>query len=427
MLLFLLLPIEVFAENDSEMTISAIACGSQGDSTLVESNGEYLLMDTCLDDDNNKVVSYLTNNGVTKFDLFLSHYHSDHYGKIYKIISDNNFKINKLYLPEIPPLIENSENQATMKKWNDYIGYVKREVLSSILAKAKEKNIQVIYLAKGDTFKIGNSTASVFGPIGTFDINDFKTTSYDGTDLGHAINNYSLVTKITSGNISYLTAGDIEKESEIRLLNSGVDLHADIMKLSHHGGLTSNTKTFLDAVNPKYTFYQYNVETVFNNTEWTKTSVETANKFSNVLSTTYNGNITYKILNDKIEVSAERNYKKFEIHYVDKETSKIIDSASYAFEPGTKYYLYDLEKNIKGYTFLETNASVSGDVIDDQIITVYYTKNKQEQKNEEDNASVIQKISNVPNTGISTKHTYIYGIIMLIAGLLIIKRIIIKD
>ena len=109
MLLFLLLPIEVFAENDSEMTISAIACSSQGDSTLVESNGEYLLMDTCLDDDNNKVVSYLTDNGVTKFDLFLSHYHSDHYGKIYKIISDNNFKINKLYLPEIPPFNEKME------------------------------------------------------------------------------------------------------------------------------------------------------------------------------------------------------------------------------------------------------------------------------------------------------------------------------
>jgi competence protein ComEC len=47
-----------------------------------------------------------------------------------------------------------------------------------------------------------------------------------------------------------LFTGDIESEVEKQLLESGVDLSADIYKAAHHGSITSNTKEFLDAVNP---------------------------------------------------------------------------------------------------------------------------------------------------------------------------------
>ena len=64
------------------------------------------------------------------------------------------------------------------------------------------------------------------------------------------INNYSLVAKITYGDVKVLFTGDIEKEAEMQLIESGVDLSADIYKAAHHGSLTSNTEEFLEKINP---------------------------------------------------------------------------------------------------------------------------------------------------------------------------------
>jgi competence protein ComEC len=65
-------------------------------------------------------------------------------------------------------------------------------------------------------------------------------------------NNESLVLRITFGARSFLLTGDIEKETEARLVESGSDLRADVLKVAHHGSKTSSTIVFLESVNPAH-------------------------------------------------------------------------------------------------------------------------------------------------------------------------------
>jgi competence protein ComEC len=63
-------------------------------------------------------------------------------------------------------------------------------------------------------------------------------------------NNDSLAFRITYGAHSFLLTGDMERPMEARLLADGRELHADVLKVGHHGSKTSTTQAFLDAVAP---------------------------------------------------------------------------------------------------------------------------------------------------------------------------------
>ena len=69
------------------------------------------------------------------------------------------------------------------------------------------------------------------------------------------VNNRSLVTMFTCGEIKYLNCGDIEYEVEKKILDKKIDIKADIFKLNHHAGNTSNAGPFQKAVNAKYVYH----------------------------------------------------------------------------------------------------------------------------------------------------------------------------
>ncbi|MDO8581279.1 MAG: ComEC/Rec2 family competence protein [bacterium] len=60
----------------------------------------------------------------------------------------------------------------------------------------------------------------------------------------------SAVFRLTYGEASFLFTGDAGSEIEQQLLEGGADLHADVLKVGHHGSDTSTTQAFLDAVLP---------------------------------------------------------------------------------------------------------------------------------------------------------------------------------
>ncbi len=64
------------------------------------------------------------------------------------------------------------------------------------------------------------------------------------------VNNTGAVIRISMGETSFLLAADIEADAERALLADGVDLHATVLKVPHHGSRTSSTRAFLDAVQP---------------------------------------------------------------------------------------------------------------------------------------------------------------------------------
>jgi competence protein ComEC len=71
----------------------------------------------------------------------------------------------------------------------------------------------------------------------------------EGAPLGS--NDASLVLRIVSPGLSVLLPGDIEATGERRLLMSGADVRADLLKVPHHGSGTSTTAAFLQAVAPR--------------------------------------------------------------------------------------------------------------------------------------------------------------------------------
>lgn len=65
------------------------------------------------------------------------------------------------------------------------------------------------------------------------------------------LNNSSIVAKLIFNDIKFLFMGDAELEVEKALLNSKVDLSAQVLKAGHHGSDTSSNQNFLNAVDPE--------------------------------------------------------------------------------------------------------------------------------------------------------------------------------
>ena len=198
--------------------------------------------------------------------------------------------MNKLYLPDY------SYMTGSNSYMQDY-----RSDCADLMNTAKNKGVQIVTLVKDSVFKIGDVVAEVLWGA------NYKDSNHN-TDY---INNNSLVTRFTCGNTRYLNAGDIEVETEFDMLDAGVDLSADICKLSHHGGDTSNTYDFLEAVGAEFYYYNYCGDTPSRfspSDSWTYWSVHDAQELGNVASVRYNGNITYGVYDDVITQELERNY-----------------------------------------------------------------------------------------------------------------------
>ncbi|MDQ1328349.1 MAG: fold metallo-hydrolase, partial [Candidatus Poribacteria bacterium] len=64
------------------------------------------------------------------------------------------------------------------------------------------------------------------------------------------MNNNSVVLKLTYKEASFLFTGDIQKEGERQLVNSGRDVKATVLKVAHHGSGSSSSYDFIRAVQP---------------------------------------------------------------------------------------------------------------------------------------------------------------------------------
>ena len=63
-------------------------------------------------------------------------------------------------------------------------------------------------------------------------------------------NDASVVARVVYGNASFLLTGDLFRDGERWLLNSGQVLDSDVLKVAHHGSGTSSSAAFLSAVSP---------------------------------------------------------------------------------------------------------------------------------------------------------------------------------
>ena len=299
------------------MKITCIDIGSArsvyGEAVLLESGGQYLLMDTGSKDPNNTVIRYLKSKGVRNLSLYISHFHEDHCDNAVSIIKDTYFHVKRVYLANPDPVRQyiNSKNKSRRRKlYDSCLRYLSR--YNEIASAARKKRIPVTNLRKGKSFSIGSAKAKVLWDHNIRGFGSFDPYDKDGVGFQ---NNSSLVTKFTLGKRSFLTCGDIEFSTERDLLASGTNLSADILKLNHHGIWTSNLAAFVKEVNPCYCFYSYkntsdSESRRFAGSRDTSSTLRRLAKQYNILGCRYNGTITYKIQYNTITVSAQRHIKK---------------------------------------------------------------------------------------------------------------------
>lgn len=68
---------------------------------------------------------------------------------------------------------------------------------------------------------------------------------------GKSINNESVVIRLRCGRSAFLFTGDVERESEARLADSGSKMDTTVLKVPHHGARGSVYEPFLSAVKPQ--------------------------------------------------------------------------------------------------------------------------------------------------------------------------------
>ncbi|HLR34098.1 MAG TPA: ComEC/Rec2 family competence protein, partial [Tissierellales bacterium] len=199
-----------------ELEVHYIDIG-QGDSIFIQlPNGETILIDGGPRTNSKILVNYLEELGVENINyLVATHPHEDHIGGLPNVI--RNFKVDKIYMPD------KTANTA---------------IFEEFLLEIKEKDVEVNTVSGGDVLIEGDGLKyEVMAP------NEEK---YSNT------NDYSIVTKITYKNNSFLFTGDAEKTSEKEIIEKGYKLSSDVLKVGHHGSSTSTSEDFLKNVQPKY-------------------------------------------------------------------------------------------------------------------------------------------------------------------------------
>lgn len=205
---------------DEEQLIITMLDVGQGDCFLLESDDKVMLIDCGEAEYAEEILAYLKKEGITRIDEFYgTHYHDDHLGAMYDIITDKDIEFGTIYLPKIEEGLQTAD-------W--YIG-LKTEL--------KTGGYNVKYVTLGTQYQFGDATVKVVGPI---------------SDPEDELNNYSTILLISVGEMDILFTGDAERKVEKDLIASGENIDVEILKIGHHGSNTSTSAGFLDATSPDY-------------------------------------------------------------------------------------------------------------------------------------------------------------------------------
>ena len=205
------------------MTVWVIDCG-QGDAILVQfPDGTNMLVDGGPGKAAVDVMAFLEQQGVERLETVVAtHPHEDHLGGLDDVIY--NFMREERGIDVLYKTSAASD-----------------ESFYSRFMNAVAKNgVPVRIPAVGDYLVGGPDTGwsvQCVGPVG----------------MGHEDgNDDSLVLRVVCGDRAILLTGDAEVVSEMEMLDTGLELQADVLKVGHHGSHTASCDPFLDAVDPDF-------------------------------------------------------------------------------------------------------------------------------------------------------------------------------
>ncbi len=196
-----------------EVLIHVIDVG-QGDAILVMTPNGNMLIDTGEISAREELAAYLDSVNVTTFEyVVFTHPDSDHIGNADYVVE--NYTIKNIIMPD---------KVSTTKTFERMMDAIENSQANVIKAEPRYE------------FYIGALLNTIIAPN-----DDYKD-----------VNDASVVIKSTYGDTSIMLTGDAEKYSEEDIVNIWDEdtLKCDVLKVGHHGSLTSTSQDFLDAVSP---------------------------------------------------------------------------------------------------------------------------------------------------------------------------------
>lgn len=211
--------VAIFQKPDKNLHVWFYDVG-QGDAIFIQSPENFKVL---IDGGSSSVI--LSKLGQTlpfydrKIDLVVStHPHADHIAGLVLVLE--NYQVSQIWLTGV------------VHTAPDYLEF---------LEKIKEKNIPTRNVQAGESQDLGDGAwLKVVGPVENF----------TGRKIDN-LNNTSIVLKLDYGTNSILFTGDAEQEEESKILLSGQNLRAQILKVPHQGSKNGLTETFLKVVNPE--------------------------------------------------------------------------------------------------------------------------------------------------------------------------------
>jgi beta-lactamase superfamily II metal-dependent hydrolase len=116
-------------------------------------------------------------------------------------------------------------------------------------------------------------------------------------------NNASIVLLVTYGEVDILLAGDAEKIVETKLI-SKYQLESEVLKVAHHGSVSSTSSEFLDKVNPLYAIISVDKNSPFKHPHKSVIQRLKANNIK-IFSTANYGDINLKTNGNKLTIEGQ--------------------------------------------------------------------------------------------------------------------------
>lgn len=198
-------------DKEEPFVVHAFKVG-KADSFLVSYNGEHLLIDAGEEDDGQKIVTYLQEQGIEQLSaLIVTHFDKDHVGGADHIVEA--LPIDTIYVP------------------NYYSGSKQtRQFLEAVAARQYE----LVHVTTDTAISFENVRGMIYPP----------KTLYAGD------NNNSLVVDFTYRETSFLFTGDIEAERIEALLAQNKGNYM-FLKVPHHGRFNEKTVELIEQVQPE--------------------------------------------------------------------------------------------------------------------------------------------------------------------------------
>ena len=213
-LTFIVLSGEAISEVDGFFHIYYVDVG-QADAAIITCDDMVLMIDGGNVEDSSLIYSMLQNAlGIDHIDYMIAtHPHEDHIGGLSGALKACT--VDVLYTP---------------------VTEYDTKAFNSMMDKAYAQGTVILSPQSGDTFYIGSAVAEILAPLKSYD----------------TCNDMSIVVRVIYGDTRFLFTGDIEWEAEHDIVNAGIDLSADVLKVSHHGSSSSSSYVFLREVIPAY-------------------------------------------------------------------------------------------------------------------------------------------------------------------------------